>query len=469
MVGLTAVTRRPVACLLLSLILAAACGPGEEHRLRTDATKPNILFVLTDDQPASTVSKMPAVEAKLEAEGLSFENAFISTPSCCPSRATIMTGQYAHNHGVWSNSEPRGGAEGFKDRGLARDTIATSLKREGYATGLFGKYFNGYGNNRYVPPGWERWFAYAGSNRKEAYEVSSEGEIRTVSRNEWHPTDLIADRARGFVKAHAREPWFAYVAPHDPHGPYHPAPRHANDFDGVELPQKPSFDEVDPSQPSYVRDQPPLSEDEKEELQRIYGAKLEALQTVDDMVASLIETLEETDQLENTYIVFATDNGYMLGEHRLSQKGKPYEESIRTPLLIRGPGVPAGETRKQLVSNVDLAPTFADLAGVEPPARPDGRSLAPLLSGDPPATWRETVLLERRNANLGWIGVRTARYAYFEYEETGEEELYDLESDPYQLESIHESADPALLSRLRARLEGLEDCTGAECREAEGP
>ena len=468
-VGLTAMIRGFVACLLLSLFLATACGAGEEHSLRSEATKPNILLVLTDDQPASTVTKMPAVEAKLEAKGLSFENAFLSTPVCCPSRATIMTGRYAHNHRVWTNGEPRGGAEGFKDRGLARDTIATSLKREGYATGLFGKYFNGYGNNQYVPPGWERWFAFAGDNPGDSYEVSSEGEIRTVSRDEWHPTDLIAERAEEFVKAHAGEPWFAYVAPHDPHGPYHPAPRHANDFDGVELPDKPSFDEVDPSQPSYVRDQTPLSEDEKGELQRIYGAKLEALQTVDDLVASLIGTLEETDQLENTYIIFATDNGYMLGEHRLTQKGKPYEESIRTPLLIRGPGVPAGETQAQLVSNVDLAPTFADLAGAEPPAKPDGRSLVPLLSGDPPASWREAILVERRSEGLSWVGVRTSRYAYFEYEGSGEEELYDLDSDPYQLESIHKSADPAILKDLRARLEALKNCAGADCREAEGP
>jgi N-acetylglucosamine-6-sulfatase len=465
-VGLSGVTRVLIACSLLSLFLATACGPGEERR--SDTTKPNILLVLTDDQPASTVNQMPAVEAKLKAKGLSFENAFLSDPVCCPSRATIMTGRYAHNHGVWTNDEPRGGAEGFKDRGLAQDTIATRLKREGYATGLFGKYFNGYGDNHYMPPGWEKWFAFVGNHRDESYQVVSEGKTRTVSRDEWHPTDLIADRAEQFVKSHAGEPWFAYVAPHDPHGPYYPAPRHAHDFDGVQLPDKPSFDTVDPSQPSYVRELPPLSDAQKRELTWAYEDKLEALQTVDDLVASLIETLEKTDQLDNTYIVFATDNGYMLGEHRLTQKGKPYEESIRTPLLIRGPGVPAGEERVQLVSNVDLASTFAELAGAEPPAKPDGRSLAPLLSEDPPASWRETLLLERRGEKLEWAGVRTSRYAYFEYG-TGEEELYDLEADPYQLESIHESADPALLATLRARLEALEDCAGAECREAEGP
>jgi N-acetylglucosamine-6-sulfatase len=469
MVCLSAVTRRLVACLLLSLLLAAACGPPEEQRLRSTATKPNILLVLTDDQPASTVTKMPAVEAKLKEKGLSFENAFLSDPVCCPSRATIMTGRYAHNHGVWTNDEPRGGAEGFKARGLAHDTIATRLKQEGYATGLFGKYFNGYGDKHYVPPGWERWFAFVGNNRDDSYQVVSEGELKIVNRDEWNSTDLIADRAEQFVKAHSDEPWFAYVATHDPHGPYYPAPRHAHDFDGVQLPDKPSFDEVHPSQPSYVRDQPPLSDAQKRELTWTYEDKLEALQAVDDLVASLIETLEETDQLEDTYIVFATDNGFMLGEHRLTQKGKPYEESIRTPLLIRGPGVPAGETHSQLVSNVDLAPTFAELAGAEPPAKPDGRSLVPFLSGNPPASWREAVLLERRGEKLAWAGVRTSRYVYFEYEETGEEELYDLKVDPYQLKSVHESVDPALVEDLRARLRALENCAGADCREAEGP
>jgi N-acetylglucosamine-6-sulfatase len=226
---------------------------------------------------------------------------------------------------------------------------------------------------------------------------------------------------------------------------------------------------VHPSQPSYVRDQPPLSDAQKRELTWTYEDKLEALQAVDDLVASLIETLEETGQLEDTYIVFATDNGFMLGEHRLTQKGKPYEESIRTPLLIRGPGVPAGETHSQLVSNVDLAPTFAELAGTEPPAKPDGRSLVPFLSGNPPASWREAVLLERRGEKLAWAGVRTSRYVYFEYEETGEEELYDLKVDPYQLKSVHESVDPALVEDLRARLRALENCAGADCREAEGP
>jgi N-acetylglucosamine-6-sulfatase len=178
-------------------------------------------------------------------------------------------------------------------------------------------------------------------------------------------------------------------------------------------------------------------------------------------VAELVAALEETDQLERTYIVYMTDNGYLLGEHRLVSKGLPYEESVATPLLVRGPGVPAGQSREQLVANLDVAQTFADLAGASSPTHADGRSLAPLLTENAPQEWRNALLLE----GPSWSGVRAERYAYYEYE-SGVRELYDLQEDPYQLKSIHQSADPALLSYLRARLEELEDCTGRRCRTA---
>jgi N-acetylglucosamine-6-sulfatase len=176
---------------------------------------------------------------------------------------------------------------------------------------------------------------------------------------------------------------------------------------------------------------------------------------------------EEAGQLEDPYVFFATVNGFLLGEHRLEEKSVPYEEAVRTPLLIRGTGIPAGQERSQIVSNVDLAPTFADLAGTESPVNPDGRSLEPLLSGTPPQEWREVLLLESRARNRPlWSGLRTQRYAYSEYE-TDEKELYDLEADPYQLRSIHESADPALVSELSGKLNALRGCAGHSCREAE--
>ena len=453
-----------LAAAILAALISAGCAAGAQE----SPQNPNILFIITDDQPAATVEEMHAVQAQLAEQGLSFENAFISDPLCCPSRATILTGRYAHNHDLWTNHERQGGGElGFRERGLDHDTVATRLSEAGYATSLFGKYLNEY-DDRYVPPGWGRWFAYLGAAGRGDYRVNSDGKISLFSREKnGHPTDVLQKKASAFIEGHAREPWFAYVAARDPHNPYAPPRRHAHDFDGVQLPDKPSFDTVDPSQPSYVRDQPPLSAEKKKDLRKAYEGKLETLQTVDDLVAELLATLKRTGQLENTYVFFASDNGYLLGEHRLVEKSVPYEEAIRTPLLIRGPGIPAGQERSQIVSNVDLAPTFADLAQTEPPANPDGRSLEPLLSSTPPQEWRDALLLESRARNRPiWSGLRTQRYAYVEYE-TGERELYDLEADPYQLRSVHESADPALVSGLSARLDALTGCAAQSCRDAE--
>jgi arylsulfatase A-like enzyme len=206
------------------------------------------------------------------------------------------------------------------------------------------------------------------------------------------------------------------------------------------------------------------ADDARSYLREEYEGQLEDLQTVDDLVGELVAALEETGQLERTYIVYMTDNGYLLGEHRLYEKGLPYEESIGTPLLVRGPDVPAKQSRGQLVANLDIAQTFADLTGASSPTKADGRSLAPLLTENPPQQWRDALLLE--SSSFAWSGVRTKRYAYFEYK-TGERELYDLQEDPYELKNIHQSVDPALLSDLHARLEGLKDCSGQRCRTAE--
>jgi N-acetylglucosamine-6-sulfatase len=185
-------------------------------------------------------------------------------------------------------------------------------------------------------------------------------------------------------------------------------------------------------------------------------------------VGALVRALERTGQLDRTFVLFMTDNGYLLGEHRITGKVVPYEESIRTTFAVRGPGVPAGVTDTHLVANTDLAPTFADLAGAQAPADADGRSLIPLLSVDPPDGWRQALLLEAYTSEgaLRWEGVRTPRYTYVEYP-NGEKELYDNQADPYQLESLHRTAEPSLLKDLQDQLEALRDCSGEGCRAAE--
>ena len=446
---------------VLAVFFLSACAPSEETAA---PERPNVLLVVTDDQPATTVRHMPKLKKLVGERGVSFGRAYLSDPLCCPSRATILTGKYTHNHDVTNNHHRKGGARKFREEGLHRDTIGTRLKESGYATGYFGKWMNGY-DGGYVPPGWDRWFAFSGDlNRPDSYEVNSDGRPRTFSRG-YNETDLLRDEAAGFVKEHRDEPWMAVVATHAPHGPYWPPERHEGSFDGAKLPRTPAFDENDVSNKPEAYRRPPLSGEEKRKLRGAYEGKLEALQGVDDLVGGLVGVLEKTKQLENTYVVYLTDNGYLLGEHRHEAKGKPYEGSIRTPLLVRGPGVPAGERREELVANVDLAPTIAAWAGAPPPENPDGRSLAPVLSSSPPDSWREALLIEHF-VGSDWAGLRTPRYAYVEHED-GDRELYDMHKDPYQIDNIHDKAGGTLLKALRARLDSLKGCAGKQCREAE--
>ena len=446
---------------MLVLLVLVGCAPSEET---TASERPNVLLIVTDDQPATTVRHMPKLRELVEERGLTFEHAYLTDPLCCPSRATILTGKYTHNHRVTNNHHRKGGARKFREEGLHRDTIGTRLEEAGYATGYFGKWMNGY-EGRHVPPGWDRWFAFSGDlNRPDLYEVNADGQ-RKVFPRERNETDLLREEAADFVRVHRDEPWMAVVATHAPHGPYWPPERHKDSFDGVKLPRTPAFDEDDVSSKPEAYRRPPLSGQEKRKLRRAYEGKLEALQGVDDLVGGLVGALKETDQLENTYVVYLTDNGYLLGEHRHEAKGKPYEGSIRTPLLVRGPGVPAGESRGQIVANVDLAPTIADWTGASPPENPDGRPLAPLLTSSPPVSWREALLIEHF-VGSDWTGLRTRTHTYVEHE-GGDRELYDLRKDPYQLDNIHDRADEALLNTLEERLQDLKGCAGARCREAE--
>jgi N-acetylglucosamine-6-sulfatase len=279
------------------------------------------------------------------------------------------------------------------------------------------------------------------------------------------------------------------------HGPATPAERHEGAFTDEEVPRPPSFGEEDVSdKPPPIGNAQRLSEEDISNIDAYYRQRLESMLAVDEMVASLVQELQAAGELENTYIFFTSDNGWFQGEHRVrSGKNRPYEESARVPLFVRGPGVPAGLKMDDLALNTDFAPTFADLAGVQFPA--DGRSLAPLLGGEEPASWRSSVLLERLPAETGGGGgkgkakgkgktgaggvpkgpaggspafeaVRTETHKYIEYD-NGEAELYDLRADPYELDNIYESADPALLEDLKARLEALKSCSEEGCKEAE--
>jgi N-acetylglucosamine-6-sulfatase len=466
-------------CLAIFLLFVASCSESgtsssqssQEEDVESPTDQPNIIFVLTDDLDYASAQEMPEIGSSLIEGGTSFENAFVSHPVCCPSRATILTGLYDHNHNVLSNRPPSGGFEKFVSEGHEESTIAPRLQEAGYQTAFFGKYLNGYpaGDPTHVPPGWDEWYGKLDGQDLYDYRINENGEeVSYGSETEDFFTDVLAGQTTDFVQRAApdSEPFFMYVAPTAPHGPATPAERHEGAFAEEEPYRPPSFNEEDVSdKPSQIQDTQSISEEDASKIDDRYRQRLESMLAVDDMVGSLVQVLEDAGELDNTYIFFTSDNGWFNGEHRIQRgKNRTCEESSRVPLLVRGPGVPAGVKTEKLAVNTDFAPTFADLAGAEFPA--DGRSLVPALAGNQDPSWRTSVLLERLPTQRGYQAVRTDTHKYVEYN-NGEKELYDLEADPYELDNLYESADPSLLEGLKARLDALRSCSEDTCREAE--
>jgi arylsulfatase A-like enzyme len=445
--------------------------------------KPNIVFILTDDQTVEDMRYMPITRELLGDKGTTFENAFVTDSVCCPSRATILRGQYMHNHQIKGAKPPAGGWEMFRDRGLDQSTIATWLQDDGYRTTYVGKYLNIYRNTTYVPPGWDDWYALDGAGYFD-FEMNENGETVSYEGRDDYQTDVFGEKATQSIRqaSDAGEPFFLHLSPYAPHGPVpEPAPRHEGMFEGEKAPRPPSFNEADVSdKPEWVRRMPMLTEGEIREIDEWYRNRLGTLQAVDETVRDVVDTLEETGELDNTYIVFTTDNGWHMGQHRLTpSKTHAYEEDIRVPLLVRGPGVPEGRSLEHLVLNNDFAPTFAEIGGAQTPDFIDGRSLMPLLERDPVPTedWRQSFLVEAKSEGAvdqrpAYKAIRTERrtyvsYANDRYASEKENELYNLRKDPYQLNSLDETANPGLLRRLRLRLIELARCEGEECRVAE--
>jgi N-acetylglucosamine-6-sulfatase len=433
--------------------------------------RPNIVFVMTDDMPENLLRRMPVVDGRIVSEGIRFRNAYVSQSLCCPSRASILTGMYPHNTGVWSNSGPHGGVEAFRAQGLEQGSVANWLTASGYTTGLVGKYLNEY-DASYVPPGWSYWYG-----RTETLNLANEnGQIISTSGDV--AVDAVASKALGFLDRatdQADDPPFALFvwteAPHLPATDY--APRHANLYNDEAFNPPPSFNEADVSdKPQWVRDLPPISDEEQAQLSEWHRNQLRSLKAVDEMVGAMLDLLQERGALENTYVVFTTDNGAHMGEHRWwlgrgGYKDTAYEEAAGIPLAVRGPGIPANQVRPQLVLNNDFAPTFADMADAPVPEDVDGRSLLPLMNSTPPQSWRTAVLNEKLLGIKGYHALITNRYTYLEHIKTGERELYDRRNDPYQLNSIHRTASRALRDSLRARLAPLKACAGQSCRTSE--
>ena len=373
---------------------------------RGQPSRPNILFILTDDLDAAELSYLPKVKALIASQGVSFSNYFVSVSLCCPSRATMLRGQYAHNTGVMTNNGKNGGFEAAFARGIEKSTIATWLQGSGYRTAFYGKYLNGYPDTAtpdYVPTGWTDWASAIAGNPYAEYNYTLNENGRSVryrAQPSDYGTDVYAGKAAAFIRKASVEqaPFFIYLSVYAPHAPATPAPRHANLFPGVQAPRPPSFNEADVAdKPTFIRNRRRLGARAVTAIDDLYRKRLQSLQAVDEAVAQLVDTLQTTGQLERTFIVFASDNGFHMEHHRLqSGKQTASEEDIHVPLVVRGPGVPAGRTVSHFAGNVDLAPTFAEIAGVDAPAFVDGRSLMPLLGTrlPPDSQWRQAYLIE---------------------------------------------------------------------------
>jgi len=513
--------------LLVACLALASCFPsvkGSKRGAPEGHNPPNVVLVLADDLASddlnpNALKHMPNLRKLLADEGTTFDNSFVTNSLCCPARATVLRGQYAHNHQILHNQPPLGGAARFRISGGDASTMATWAKERGYRTSFFGKYLNGYAGT-YVPPGWDDWQALSGNFLSN--DLNENGRIVGYEADRYHLDDVLAEKASAYARrADSPEPPFfttdrpflMWIGTKAPHQPATPAPRHEDAYPNLSLPEPPDFDEQDVSdKPDWVADNPPLSAEQKEYMEELHRKRLRSMLAVDDMVGDLIKALRDSGELDNTYIFFTSDNGFHLGQHRLGAgKWTPYEEDIRVPLIVRGPGVPEGRTLHHMVLNNDLAPTFMDLAGAKAPSLVDGRSLAPLLEDDPPPPedWRRRFLIEavaergasphppfvdesevtplltgdplpadwRRTSSARarsseewgrpWMkALRTEDYLYVEYK-TGERELYDLEEDPYELNNLYATVPRELKRRLEAQLDALRQCSGGGCRSPE--
>jgi len=442
--------------------------------------RPNFVLVLTDDMEVAPVGYMYWTKTLIRTQGVAFQRAYVASPLCAPARATILTGRYPQNTGVRRNSH-----KAYYEQGNPARSLPVWLHDAGYRTALVGKYMNGYPAPDaipYIPPGWDVWSVRYRAKPYDGqynYWLNENGKsVYYGNRPEHYATDVYRNKAVAFIKETVTHdaPFFLQLAVHAPHTPFVPAARHASQFPTVRAPRSAAFNEADVSdKPAYIRDLRRLDPVAVAMLDAGFRDRLRMLKAVDEAIKAVVDALAAGNQLDNTYILFASDHGWVMGPHRIPRaKAAPYEEVVRIPLFIRGPDIAAGLKLDHLVANADIAPTILELAGVPVPAEIDGRSFAPLLgTGRPsPDMWRQALGISFQEGDDAfhvptWQGIRTQRYTYVEYPGTGERELYDDLLDPHQLANIAATADQTLMAHLSERSRLLAACAQAACREAE--
>jgi arylsulfatase A-like enzyme len=484
------------AAALLAAALAAAGialgGGAERAAAGAEQTRPNIVVLLTDDQETASMRVMKTVNKQMKRKGVTLKRFYANFPLCCPSRTTLLTGQYAHNHGVLSNQEPDGGYGVFNEL-HGNSNLATWMQDAGYTTSYIGKFLNEYAEpDEYgtlptdVPRGWDDWRALAPSNAQYfGYTLNQNGALTgRGQRKRDYSTDVFTLKAKKFIRRNApsADPFFlmlGYAAPHGGGGGSPgrscnrgavPAPRHLGTLKDKRKGLLPAnFNEGDVSdKPTPVSDRDPLTEGQISDTLRKRRCAWESLLAVDESVGEIIAELKRDGERGNTYVFFLSDNGYMRGEHRIrNNKRYLYESSARVPAVVRGPGIARGRSSSDLVSNADIVSTISELTGVAPALSQDGESLMPTLRD--PALERGRAILLEAYAGDEIIGLRTSRYLYTEWDTdlpAPEVELYDTYSDPYELNNV--AKDPAYVSvaaDLANQLDAMIDCSGPDCRD----
>ena len=520
--------RASAATLLGCLIGVGLIAAGGASGQLISADRPNVIVVMTDDQGPGMMKALPSVTRFIAGPGATFENAIATYPLCCPSRASFLTGQYAHNHGTLGNGPRSGG--GYQALAEPRRNLASWLQASGYETAFIGKWLNGLRTPRVAPPGWTRWHGLVGAGGEslssfydyDVFEPDGTPRHFGTATSDYQTDALTREYALPLIHEQAVTPgpfflWTAYHPPHDGLGRNDvagrrcsvgppsarggrqsaiPAPRHARRFRNTAVPRPPSFDERDVSdKPSFLRRRPPISDQDREIIALNYRCGLAALLAVDDSIEAMVDALRATGQLDNTVLVFTADQGMFGGQHRIkSGKNRPYEEALRVPLYIRGPGVSAGRVLEGPVGNIDVAPTILDLTGADVPSDlarvADGTSLTPQLSEGADPRDRAILIEGRSNVSSSrrgfavrsYVGVRTHRYAYVEHRRasaptsaagaamdigagrTTDVELYDLLRDPHELSSAHRAPRYRKVRRILAGLvDRLDHCVGEGC------
>jgi N-acetylglucosamine-6-sulfatase len=442
--------------------------------------RPNIVFILTDDLSRNLLQYMPHV-LKMQQEGATFSNYFVTDSLCCPSRSSIFTGRFPHDTGIFRNTGADGGFMAFHSRHHEQATFATALQAVGYRTAMLGKYLNGYEPPKDPPePGWNMWAVAGNGYPGFNYALNEDGKVvRYGNQPADYMTDVLSGKATRFIKNSAGAPFMIEIATFAPHAPYTPAPRDANAFAGLQAPRGPAFDAApDPNAPQWLRQHPALTAADIAGIDRDFRKRAQAVQAVDQMIGELQAAVAAIGEERNTYFVFSSDNGYHMGEYRLMPgKMTAFDTDIRVPLIITGPGIAAGLTVDEIAENIDLCPTFSALGGATIQANVDGLSLVPLLQGQPVTAWRKVALVEHhgpvrnvvdpdfpgmRSGNpTTYEAIRGLTWLYVEYAD-GEKEYHDLAADPDELRNTYAALSNDDKASLHATVMAVQNCHDAQ-------